>query len=250
VTTFSLRPERSWEPDWAELERAVNPRTRLVYISHPNNPTGQVLTEAAMDRIVARCEAVGATLIADEVYLGAEIDGPRTPSFWGRGRRVIVTSGLSKAYGLPGIRIGWIVGPPDVVQECWAQHDYVTIGPNKLSDLMARTALEPEVREKLFARTRQILKGNLDIVLRWLEGYPGFLSLHRPRAGAICLVKYESPLPSKEFCQRVRVDQDVLVTPGSHFGLDGYFRLWLGGRPEFLEEGLRRLGRELDKIRT
>ncbi len=79
------------------------------------------------------CEAVGAYLLADEVYLGAEIHCPRTPSFWGMSDRVIVTSGLSKAYGIPGVRIGWIVGPREVVAQTWSQHDYITIGPNKIS---------------------------------------------------------------------------------------------------------------------
>src|SRR5262249_55078630 len=115
VNTFRLCIENDWEPDWIEFERAVNPRTRLVYISNPNNPSGSILSSAAMRRIVDRCEAVGAYLIADEVYLGAEIHSERTTSFWGLSDRVIVTSGLSKAYGIPGVRIGWIVGPKDVI---------------------------------------------------------------------------------------------------------------------------------------
>src|SRR5262249_56669819 len=110
----------------------------LVYISNPHNPTGSILSEAAMRRIVERCEAVGAYLLADEVYLGAEIECPRTPSFWGMSDRVIVCSGLSKAYGIPGVRIGWIVGPKEVIAECWTQHDYLTICPNKISDAVAR----------------------------------------------------------------------------------------------------------------
>ncbi len=166
VNGFRLRPEYDWEPDWEEFERAVNPRTRLVYVSNPNNPTGAVLSEEAMRRMAARCDEMGAWLLADEVYQGAEIAGPRTPSFWGLGERVVVTSGLSKAYGIPGVRIGWIVGPPDLVAECWAQHDYLTIGPNKISDAVALVAVRPENREKLYARTRAILRENAAIMRR------------------------------------------------------------------------------------
>ena len=111
VNRFHLRIEQDWEPDWEEFDRAVNEKTRLVYISNPNNPTGSVLSHDAMRRIVERCDRVGAYLIADEVYLGAEIHRERTRSFWGMSDRVIVTSGLSKAYGIPGVRIGWMVGP-------------------------------------------------------------------------------------------------------------------------------------------
>src|SRR3954453_13773623 len=161
VRTFRLHTDRGCEPDWDEFERAVTPQTRLLYLSNPNNPTGSVLSAAAMARIVARCEQTGTWLLSDEVYLGAEIDGPRTKSFWGMSDRVIVTSGLSKAYGIPGVRIGWLVGPSDVVAECWTQHDYLTIEPNKISDAVARVAVQPGNREKLYARTRAILHQNV-----------------------------------------------------------------------------------------
>ena len=122
-----------------------SPGTRMVYVSNPNNPTGSVLSDEAMKRMVDRCEEIGAYLIADEVYQGAEISRPRTKSFWGMSDRVIVTSGLSKAWGIPGVRIGWIVGPTEMIAECWAQHDYLTIGPNKMSDELARIAVTARI---------------------------------------------------------------------------------------------------------
>src|SRR5215467_8877795 len=243
INTFRLCIERDWEPDWEEFERAVNPKTRLVYVSNPHNPTGSILSAAAMRRIVSRCEEVGAYLLADEVYLGAEIHCPRTPSFWGMSDRVIVTSGLSKAYGIPGVRIGWIVGPRDVVADCCSQHDYITIGPNKISDMVARVAVRN--REKLYARTRDILQNNLPTMREWAAGFAGFLTFREPKAGALCLMKYGSATPSFELCERIRVNQSVLIVPGAHLGLEGYIRIWLGGRPEFLCEGMRRIGIEL-----
>lgn len=242
---FSLQLDRDWEPNWDEFERAVTEKTRLVYLSNPNNPTGSILSDDAMQRIVARCEATGAWLLADEVYLGAEIDCPRTRSFWGMSDRVIVTSGLSKAYGIPGVRIGWIVGPKDVVAECWSQHDYLTIGPNKISDAVARVAVEPANREKLYARTRSILRQNLPAMKNWIGSFGGFLAMREPKAGALCLVRYGSRTPSYPLCERIRVNQSVLIVPGVHLGLEGYLRIWLGGKPEFLAEGLRRIGEEL-----
>jgi aspartate/methionine/tyrosine aminotransferase len=242
---FHLRLDRDWEPDWEEFETAVTGKTRLVYLSNPNNPTGSLLSPDAMRRIVARCEAVGAYLLADEVYLGAEIHSPRTPTFWGMSDRVIVTSGLSKAYGIPGVRIGWIAGPPDVVAQCWTQHDYITIGPNKISDAVARVAVEPANREKLYARTRAILQHNLPLMRQWVESFGGFLTFREPRAGALCLVRYAAGLPSCTLCERIRVNRSVLIVPGVHLGLEGFLRLWLGGKPEFMQEGLRRVAVEL-----
>ncbi|RPJ77739.1 MAG: aminotransferase class I/II-fold pyridoxal phosphate-dependent enzyme [Acidobacteria bacterium] len=245
VGTFRLRQDAGWEPDWEEFDRAVIDGTRLVYVSNPNNPTGGVLSDQAMRRIVDRCEKIGAYLISDEVYQGAEVSRPLTKSFWGMSDHVIVTSGLSKAYGIPGVRIGWIIGPPDVVETCWSQHDYLTIGPNKLSDMIARTAVAPANREKLYLRTREILKANLPVASAWVDSFGGFLSFRPPEAGAIAFVKYESPASSLEIAETIRTRQSTLIVPGSHFGMEGYIRLWLGGRPEFLSEGLRHVGIEL-----
>ncbi|MBN1222170.1 MAG: aminotransferase class I/II-fold pyridoxal phosphate-dependent enzyme [Candidatus Aminicenantes bacterium] len=248
INTFSLDFTKIWEPDWQEFEAAVNEKTRLVYISNPNNPSGAVLSDEAMDRIVRRCEDVGAFLLADEVYIGAELRPERTRTFWGMSDRVIVTSGLSKAFGIPGIRIGWIVGPVDFVGECWAQHDYITIGPNKLSDLVARTAVDPDNREKLYKRTREILKSNYPVVKLWIESFGDFFSYHSPQAGAFCFVKYKPDIPSHEICQAVLKNQSTLIVPGSHLGMEGFLRIWMGAEPEFLNEGLHRIGEEIKNI--
>jgi aspartate/methionine/tyrosine aminotransferase len=149
-----------------------------------------------MRRMVERCEQVGAWLLADEVYQGAEISGPVTPSFWGMGERVIVNSGLSKAYGIPGVRIGWTAGPRELLEVCWSQHDYITIGPNKLSDRVARIAVEN--RERCYARTREILRHNLVIAREWVRSLGGFLEWREPAAGAISLVRYGARVGSIE----------------------------------------------------
>ena len=248
VRTFRLRQDTGWEPDWDEFDRAVTSRTRLLYLSNPNNPTGGVLSDDAMTRIVERCEQTGTWLLADEVYLGAEIDRPRTKTFWGMSDRVIVTSGLSKAYGIPGVRIGWMVGPRAVVDHCWSQHDYLTIGPNKMSDALARVAVDGANRERCYGRTRNILRHNLPIAREWIAGFGGRLSWREPQAGAIALMKYESDARSIDIAERVRVNQSTLIVPGSHVGLEGYLRIWLGGREEFLREGLRRIGEELRAV--
>ena len=248
VKTFRLRQDTGWQPDWEEFEAAVTSNTRLLYLSNPNNPTGSVLSDESMRRIADRCTATGTWLLSDEVYLGAEIDRPRTPSFWGLTDRVVVTGGLSKAYGIPGVRIGWMVGPPDLVGASWSQHDYITIGPNKMSDRIAQVAVEPANRERCYSRTREILRHNLPIAREWMAGFGDRLSWIEPQAGAIALVNYHSPLPSFELAERVRTRQNTLIVPGSHLGLEGYIRIWLGGKEDFLREGLRRIGLEIHAL--
>jgi aspartate/methionine/tyrosine aminotransferase len=248
VRSFHLRTDRGCEPDWDEFDHAVTPATRLLYLSNPNNPTGSVLSDDAMARIAARCEQTGTWLLADEVYLGAEIGRARTKSFWGMGERVIVTSGLSKAYGIPGVRIGWLVAPPRIAAECWTQHDYITIGPNKMSDRIARVAVESANRERCYARTGAILRQNLPIAREWVASFGGRLAWTEPAAGAIGLMKYAADVPSLAIAERVRVNQSTLIVPGTHVGIEGHLRIWLGGTEEFLREGLRRIGVELKAL--
>jgi aspartate/methionine/tyrosine aminotransferase len=146
------------------------------------------------------------------------------------------------------VRIGWIVGPEPLVADCWSQHDYITIGPNKLSDRIACVAVEAANRDRCYARTRQVLRENLPIAREWVRQFGGRLTWTEPRAGAIGLVKYASDTPSLTIADRVRVNQSTLIVPGRHVGIEGHLRLWLGGREPFLREGLRRIGEELTAL--
>lgn len=229
-----------WRVDLAALDALVTSRTKLIVICNPNNPTGARLTASDLDAVARAADRVGAWILSDEVYRGAEIDGVETASMWGRSPRAIITSGLSKAYGLPGLRIGWIVAPAELIASFWSYHDYVTIAPGALSDRMARVALQPERRTRLFERTRGILRRNLPLIEDWLREVGGFTWI-KPEAGAIVYVKYDHPINSTELVTRLRVEKSVLTVPGDHFGMDGYLRLGFGEPPEYNRAGLDRL---------
>ena len=242
VREIPLREALGWQPDPADIEEAIEPGTKLVVVTNPSNPTGAVLAPEAMDRLIARAAAVGAWLLSDEVYQGAERDGPLTPSFWGRYERVIVTNGLSKAYGLPGLRIGWCVAPAAHVAELWARKDYTTIGPAVMSDALATLALAPDVRPKIFGRTRRIVRENWALVERWMAGLAGEFTYRAPDAGAIVYARYRSDANSSALAETLRRDHDVLIVPGDHFGMDRYVRLGFGPEPADLEAALGRVG--------
>ncbi len=251
VIPWALRPAADgsrWAPDLSELESLITPRTRIVFICHPNNPTGCRLTAAELDAIGAAASRAGAWVVSDEIYRGAELDAVESPSMWGRAERVIVTSGLSKAYGLPGLRIGWVAGPPDLVAALWAVHDYTTIAPGAASDLLARIALSPDGRGRLLARTRGIIRTNYPIVRGWLEKRRQRFSHIAPEAGAIAFVRYHHAINSTELIERLRVEQSVLVVPGDHFGMDGYIRLGFGSHPEHLTGALDRIAALMDTL--
>ena len=230
-----------WAPDLAELESLVTPKTKLILLCNPNNPTGARLTAAELDRISAVASRHGAWVLSDEIYRGAELDGRETDSVWGRYDRVIVTSGLSKAYGLPGLRIGWIAAPHALVASLWSYHDYTTIAPGALSDLCARLALEPGRRQRLVARARGIIRENYLVVQSWLDAHGGMFDYIPPEAGAIVYVRYHHGINSTELVTRLRIEKSVLIVPGDHFHMDGYLRIGFGSETAYLRDGLDRL---------
>ncbi|MBI3974915.1 MAG: aminotransferase class I/II-fold pyridoxal phosphate-dependent enzyme [Armatimonadetes bacterium] len=242
VQSWSLRAERGWRPDPAALDALVTKRTKAVVICNPNNPTGAVLTAEEMEAAVRAAARAGAWVVADEVYRGAEVVRDLTPTFLGRADRVLVTGGLSKAYGLPGLRIGWIVGPRDALEALMARHDYTTIGPAYLSDMLARVALSSRVHARLAQRARLTLQSNLGLVMAWVTEQEGRVTWTPPEAGAIAMLRYRAAVNSTALAERLRVEQDVLVVPGDHFGLDGFIRIGYGLETSVLEEGLRRIG--------
>ena len=250
VRPWPLREERAapasrWAPDVDELRALVTGRTKLIAVCNPNNPTGARLTEG---EVAAVCEVAGrhgAWVLSDEIYRGVERDGVETPTVWGRTERVIVTGGLSKAYGLPGLRIGWAVAAPPMAADLWSRRDYTTIAPSALSDRLARHALAPDRRTALLERTRRIIAANFPIVVVWLDAHAGNLAWVPPEAGAMAFVRYHQDIGSTALANRLRETEGVLVVPGDHFGLDGYLRIGYGGRAASLREGLARLDRVL-----
>ncbi len=249
VKPFSLREELGWQPDLEELRRLVTPQTKLIVLTNPNNPTGAVLSREAMETVVELASGAGAWILADEVYQGAELGGERTRSFWGTYDKVFVVNGLSKAYGLPGLRIGWIVGPEDRIQATWPYHDYTTISPSALSDKLASIVLAPGNRDKILARTRRFLSGNFPVLRGWLEAQEGLFAFQPPSAGAICFVRYHLGLNSTALVEELIREKSVLLVPGDHFEMDGFLRIGFGPEKDYLLRALERVEETLKKKR-
>jgi len=241
VKTYPLREETNWKIDFEELGRVVSKRTKLIAACNPNNPTGAILSAEEMDGLIDVARASDAWLLIDEVYQGAEREAERTKSFWGRYEKVIITNGLSKAYGLPGLRIGWIVAPPDLIAKLWSYHDYTTIGASMLSNVLAKLALVPETREKILGRTRKILQANYPILASWIQNHGELFSMVEPRAGAIAYFRYKMPTNSTQLVERLLHEKSVLIVPGDHFGMDHYLRIGYGPPADYLTAALDRV---------
>jgi aspartate/methionine/tyrosine aminotransferase len=240
VREIPLREELGWQPDPAEIAAAVTNRTRAIVVTNPGNPTGAMLGDDARNAIIESADRTGAWILADEVYSGAELSGLETPSFFGSCPRVIATGSLSKAYGLPGLRIGWLVSDETTTEALWARTDYTTISPGQLTDVLATLALRPDVRPRILARTRSLIRSGLDILERWMAEQAIFR--HRPPdAGAICYAHYDLPIDSLQLAERLRVERSVLIVPGAHFGMGNYLRFGFGLHAHALETALHRV---------
>ena len=248
VESVWLEEDRGWQPAPGAAVEAIQPGTRLVVVTNPNNPTAQPLGEAATAEIAEAAERAGAWILSDEVYAGGELSGEPTPSMWGRTDRVLVSASLSKAYGLAGLRLGWLLAPPEFREELWARKDYTTIAPSPLSDCLGAAALEQGVRFALLERGRGILLENLAVLEEWAAGHADTLRFAKPRAGAVAFFRYDLSIGSTDLAEQLLAEQSVLIVPGDQFGIDHHFRIGYGYTSPPLAPGLERVSRVIDQL--
>ena len=242
VKEAQLRPENSWRLDLNELESLAGPKTKLVSIVNPNNPTGSILSGEEMRRIIQLCERTGAWLHADEVYRGTEMAGDETPSFWGMYDKVICVNSFSKAYGLAGLRIGWALASPAMVEELWRRHEYAVIAASGPSMTLAETALRPDKRKMFLERQKTLSRAGHALLRKWVSEQEGRFSVSPAVATSIAFVRYHFDVPSAELADHIRTQASVLVAPGSYLGTEYHLRIAVGYEPAKLTTALERIG--------
>jgi aspartate/methionine/tyrosine aminotransferase len=213
-----------------------------------NNPTGRIMTAPDRAAVLEAAGRAGAWLLADEVYAGAErtSDG-FTPSFYGQYERVLAVNSLSKVYGLAGLRLGWVVGPVDLIHRLESRADYITICATVLANKLAAIALEPDVRERLLARARAYVRRGFDNVQTWAAERDD-IEVAAPDASAICFARYHKDIGSVDLATRLAREKRVMIVPGAFFGMEYHLRLAFGMPDAYVREGLRRLGELLDEV--
>ena len=248
VDYVPLLKKEKWEWDLDCLDEVVSSKTKVISICNPNNPTGSVLNLDQMLRIIEIADRVGAYLLVDEVYIGSELGSKQTKSFLGMYKKTIVTSGLSKSYANPGLRIGWIVSDKRFVEEAWAIKDYTTIASSSLSQHIATKVLEPETISKLRSRTKVLLNKNLETFSQWILPYSNHLSFLKPEAGGFAFVEYDMDINSTDLVHDLRKNEGVFIVPGDSFGTDKYFRIGLGHESIGFNKGLDLLSEGLNRL--
>ena len=200
------------------------------------------MTSEERKAVVSAAEKVGAWILSDEVYAGSEhYTDIFTPSMWGEYDRVLAIGSMSKAYALPGLRLGWVVCNPLMAEAIWARQDYITICPTILANKLATLALSPEVRERILKRTREYARRGFSNLQRWVNEHKDIFSVVPPGAAAIGFVRYNRDINSSKLVNRLIHEQQTLVVPGDYFGLDHYLRISYGLADDYVNEALRRI---------
>ena len=243
VALWTLRDDGGFRFDLDDLRALATPGTRMIVINTPHNPTGAMLSEQELREIYALAEELDAWVLSDEAYRWLDLPGspPLAPPMRNLGPRAISTGTFSKPFGLPGLRIGWIAAPEDVVRRCWGLRDYISLSPGKLNDALAVLAFRH--RDQIVERTRRIVAENLPFAERWFAENADLVSWTPPRGGILALMKYQLDLPSLELANRLAEDYSVMLAPGSAFGYEGYLRIGVGNTPAIFAEGLRQTAR-------
>ncbi|MCC6018071.1 MAG: aminotransferase class I/II-fold pyridoxal phosphate-dependent enzyme [Candidatus Verstraetearchaeota archaeon] len=245
------RRENDFKIDLTELINLMRrEKPKAIFLTNPNNPTGQYLTTKELEEVYVEAERLNAKVIVDEVYLGTEHEDDKLKSIVDIGfesGNVIATSGLSKAYGLPGLRIGWIIAGEREIERMWSLKDYTTIAPSKISDKIASKCLQPQARMKILERTKKILNENMKILKEASKNLEK-IRVHMPKAGAIFLMEFIDRSDDEEICEELFREYGILICPGSTFDLKGFARVGMGAKPELFKERLEILKQSITKI--
>jgi aspartate/methionine/tyrosine aminotransferase len=243
VRVLKLREENGFLPDLAELKRLVAPKTRLIAINNPNNPTGSLMDARFLADIADIARSCGAYVLCDEVYRGTDQHGNGyTASITDLYERGISTGSMSKTYSLAGLRLGWIAGPKELIHAVSIHRDYNTISVGMIDDHFASLALEH--RDAILERNHRIVRTHLAILDAWVAKEPA-ISWIKPKSGTTALLKYAFDMPSRDFCVELIEATGVMFTPGSALDMEGYVRIGYANHRDVLEQGLAKVSRFL-----
>ncbi len=245
VSRWWARPEKGWAPDLNELEALLDePRTRLLVVTTPHNPTGHHFDESTLRAVLAMAEARGVVALVDEAYRGSEYDdADRLPAAATLSDSAISLGLVSKGFGLPGLRIGWLATRDRALFEAIsAAKDYTSICSSAPSELLATLALRH--RATILADTRSLLGRHLDLLRRFMDRHGDRFDWVPPRAGPVTFPTLRDEDPD-DFAERARREAGVLVVPGSVFdAASRQIRVGFGRKsfPDVLEHFERWLG--------
>jgi aspartate/methionine/tyrosine aminotransferase len=235
--------ERSWSNGFAldpyAVRTALTPSTKLIVISNAHNPSGAMARPDALGQVGVMAEAIGARVLVDEVYAEAQHDDGALPAPAATlGDVFVSTSSLTKAYGLAGLRCGWIIASPALSDRVRAIRDIIDGSGPYVAERLSLTAFQQI--DRLKSRARQILAENLSIVRAMARSHPR-LEWLEPAAGTTAFPRVKGVDDTSDFVERLIRDHDTIVVPGRFFQAPQHIRIAFGGSADMVREAVRRL---------
>jgi len=240
VKRFARRFEDNFQPE--DLDRLVTPKTRLIVITNLHNPSGVLIDDSRMKQIGEIARRVGARVLVDEVYMETLFEASPRTSFH-LGEEFVVTSSLTKAFGLSGLRCGWILAQPDLAKRMWLLNDLFAATSVHAGERLSVVAMQQ--LEGIGERAKQLLDRNRQILNDFLDTRED-LEVVRPEFGTVMFPRVRHGT-SERLCDLLREKYETSVVPGIFFEMPAHFRIGIAGDTDLLLEGLTRLGRALDE---
>jgi len=245
---WRLRSENSFRPDLNEARDLIGPNTRMIVVNFPHNPTGASVTPAEQDELIELAAGAGAYLVWDAAFAELTYDSPVLTDPGERYDRSITLGTLSKAYGLPGLRVGWCLAAPEVLEHLVRLRDYTTLALSPLVEFVATRAIENGdlLLEPRLAQARH----NLELLAAWADSHREFVGLVRPQGGVCVFMRLNNVADVEDFCRKLAHEYSVLLVPGTSFGDANHVRLGFGCSTGELTEGLARMSAHFHTYRS
>jgi aspartate/methionine/tyrosine aminotransferase len=236
--------ESGWAHDLAALEKLIRPNTKVIYINTPHNPTGLLMPAPVFQQVIALAASRNIIVFSDEVYRELEHDpATRLPAACEAYGHAVSLGSMSKTYGLPGLRLGWLASrDPEIIRRCLEFRYYTTICNSAPSEFLAALALRH--REVLVQRNLEIVQRNLPLLDAFFQQRSHLFQWKKPNASPIGFVHFKPQPNAHEFCENVVRDAGVLLLPGSVYDQPAHIRFGFGRKN--MPESLAHLAAYLD----
>ncbi|MFJ5548008.1 capreomycidine synthase [Streptomyces sp. NPDC093225] len=245
LRVWELRPEDGFVPDVSRLRELTGPRTRAVVVNFPHNPTGTMPDEDGYRELLSHVDSLGCYLLWDAAFADLAYDRDPLPDPSAVLDRCVSFGTLSKSYGLPGLRIGWCLAPPEVLTAMVRLRDYVSISTSPLNELIATRVLQRA--DRVLRPLREQAVRNRALLTAWAAEHPGLVDLPVPRGGVSAFPLFPGVPDMTPVCERLLAEDGVLVVPGACFGHPGRLRIGFGGPTDELRDGLDAVVRAVEK---
>lgn len=233
VDYVHLQKDKGWVPEVSEFASLIKPNTKMICLTSPNNPTGISFDATFLEELVALARKHNLYIFIDEAYRGASLNKEVAISdIYELG---ISTGSMSKVFGVPGIRIGWIKGPTSLIKDINNRKDYHMISNGYMYDYLGSIVLV--TKEQILQRTLDLCKKNRLLIKEWVEHEP-LVSCVMPTTGTIAFLEYHIDMPSKELCIKLQKETGVFFVPGACFGVENHLRFGMANETEIIKKGL------------